>query len=328
MLNTLKNAVSAHSLTAAAMALSCGTAITHAQQYPSKPIRIITTDPAGAADIAARLIAPTLTANLGQQVIIDNRPGAGSITSIETVAKAAPDGHTLLLHGSPVWLMQFMRANLPWDPIRDLAPVSLATTLPNVLTVHPSLPVKSVKDLIALARARPGELNYGAGSPGASNHLAAELFNGMAKVNMVRIGYKGGGPAVLGLISGQTQLMFATAASVKPHIDSGRLRAVAVTTAQPSVLFPGLPTVASAGLPGYEALTIYGLFAPIKASAAVINLLNKEVVGALAKADVKERLARSGAEAVSSTPEAFGVIVREDIARWGKVIRDAGIRAE
>ena len=323
-----KNVACLPLLTCAAIALWSGAAIAQAQPYPVKPIRIITTDPAGAADIAARLIAPTLSANLGQQVIIDNRPGAGSITSIETVAKAAPDGHTLLLHGSPVWLMQFMRANLPWDPLRDLAPVSLATTLPNVLTVHPSLPVKSVKDLIALAKARPGDLNYGAGSPGASNHLAAELFNSMAKVSMVRIGYKGGGPAVLGLISGQTQLMFATAASVKPHIDSGRLRAVAVTTASPSVLFPGLPTVAASGLQGYEAQTIYGLFAPAKTSATVVSQLNKEVVSALARPDVKERLARSGAESASSSPEVFGAIVRDDIARWGKVIRDVGIRAE
>jgi tripartite-type tricarboxylate transporter receptor subunit TctC len=313
-------------LTAAAIVI-CITGV-HAQSYPSKPIRIITTDPAGAADIAARLIAPTLTSNLGQQVIIDNRPGAGSMTSIENVAKAVPDGHTLLLHGSPVWLMQFMRSNLPWDPLRDLAPVSLATTLPNVLTVHPSLPVRSVKDLIALARARPGDLNYGAGSAGASNHLAAELFNTMAKVSMVRIAYKGGGPAVLGLIGGQTQLMFATAASVKPHIDSGRLRAVAVTTANPSELFPKLPTVAASGLPGYEALTLYGLFAPAKTTVAVVNLLNKEMVAALARPEVKERLARSGAEATSSTPEAFGAIVRDDITRWGKVIKEAGIRAE
>ena len=188
--------------------------------------------------------------------------------------------------------------------------------------------MRKVQDLIALARARPGELNYGAGSPGASNHLAAELFSSMAKVSMVRIGYKGGGPAVLGLIGGQTQLMFATAASVKPHIDSGRLRAVAVTTASPSVLFPGLPTVAASGLPGYEALTIYGLFAPARTPAAIMNVLNKEVVGVLAKPDVAERLARMGAEAASSTPEGFGLIVRDDIARWGKVIRDANIRAE
>ncbi len=311
-----------------AVVVLCFTASAHAQQYPGKPIRIITTDPAGAADIAARLIAPALTANLGQQVIVDNRPGAGSMTSIESVAKAVPDGHTLLLHGSPVWLMQFMRGSLPWDPLRDLAPVSLAATLPNVLTVHPSLPVRSVKDLITLARARSGELNYGAGSAGASNHLAAELFNTMAKVSMVRIAYKGGGPAVLGLIGGQTQLMFATAASVKPHIDSGRLRAVAVTTASPSVLFPSLPTVAASGLPGYEALTLYGLFAPAKTPAAVVNLLNKEVVSVLTKAEVKERLARSGAEATSSTPEGFGAIVRDDIVRWGKLIKDAGIRAE
>jgi tripartite-type tricarboxylate transporter receptor subunit TctC len=327
----LQNASRVYPLTAAAIA-TCFAAHfilpVHAQSYPSKPIRIITTDPAGAADIAARLIAPTLTANLGQQVIIDNRPGAGSMTSIENVAKAVPDGHTLLLHGSPVWLMQFMRSNLPWDPVRDLAPVSLATTLPNVLTVHPSLPVRSVKDLIVLARARPGELNYGAGSAGASNHLAAELFNTMAKVSMVRIAYKGGGPAVLGLIGGQTQLMFATAASVKPHVDSGRLRAVAVTTASPSELLPQLPTVAASGLPGYEALTLYGLFAPSKTPAAIVNLLNQEMVAALARPEVKERLARAGAEATSSTPEGFGIIVRDDIARWGKVIKDAGIRAE
>ncbi len=309
------------------MLLLCvSAAAVNAQQYPLKPIRIITAEAAGATDIAARLIAPSLVANLGQQVIIDNRPGAGSVTSIESVARATPDGYTLLLHGSPVWLMQFMRDNLPWDPIRDLAPVSLVVTLPNVLVVHPSLPVKTVRDLIAIAKARPGDLNYGAGSPGASNHLAAELFKSMAKVDMQRISYKGGGPAVLSLLGGHVQLMFATAASVKTHVESSKLRAVAVTSPQTSTLFPALPTVAASGLPGYEARTIYGMFAPAKIPPAVVNVLNREIAGVLAKAEVKERLFRAGVEAASSTPDQFVAIVKEDMAKWGKVIRDAGIR--
>lgn len=299
-----------------------------ADTYPSKPIRIVTTEPGGAADIAARLIAPLLSAHLSQTVVIDNRTGAGSITSIETVARSQADGLTLLLHGSPVWLMQFMRKNLTWDPVRDFLPISVATTLPNILTVHPSLPVKNVKQLIELARAHPGQLNYASGSPGASNHLAAELFNNMAKTNLVRIGYKGGGPAVIALVSGQVQVMFATSASVKSHFESGRLRAVAVTTASTNALFPELPTVAASGLPGYEALTIYGLFAPAKTPSSIINSLSAQLVSILARPEVKERLARMGAEAVSSTPEAFSALLKQDIARWGQVIQTAGILAE
>ena len=300
-----------------------------AQQYPTRPIRFIAPYvPGGGVDFVSRVIATKLSETIGQQVIVENRPGGGTNIGSELVARAAPDGYTLLVGGVPNTVNQFLFKKLPYHVEKDFAPVTQTTTAPNLLAVHPSLPVRSVKDLIALAKARPGELNYGAGSPGASNHLAAELFNSMAKVSMVRIGYKGGGPAVLGLISGQTQLMFATAASVKPHIDSGRLRAVAVTTASPSVLFPGLPTVAASGLQGYEAQTIYGLFAPAKTSATVVSQLNKEVVSALARPDVKERLARSGAESASSSPEVFGAIVRDDIARWGKVIRDVGIRAE
>ena len=300
----------------------------HGQNYPNKPIRIITTEPAGAADIATRLITPALTASFGQQMVVDNRSGAGSVSSIEGVAKSPPDGYTLLVHGSPVWLMPFMRDNVPWDPVKDFAPVTLAVTLPNILTVHPSLPVKSVKDLIALAKARPGELNYGSGSTGASNHLAAELFNAMAGVNMVRIPYKGGGPAVLGLIGGQVQLMFATAASVAPHIKSARLRAVAITSAEPSALFPGLPTVAATGLPGYSAETLYGVFAPANTPAAIVDRLNQEIARALGRAEVKERLFSLGIEAVGNSPQAFAAVIKSDMAKWGKVIKNAGIHEE
>jgi len=300
----------------------------HGQNYPNKPIRIITTEPAGAADIATRLITPALTASFGQQMVVDNRSGAGSVSSIEGVAKSPPDGYTLLVHGSPVWLMPFMRDNVPWDPVKDFAPVTLAVTLPNILTVHPSLPVKSVKDLIALAKARPGELNYGSGSTGASNHLAAELFNAMAGVNMVRIPYKGGGPAVLGLIGGQVQLMFATAASVAPHIKSARLRAVAITSAEPSARFPGLPTVAATGLPGYSAETLYGVFAPANTPAAIVDRLNQEIARALGRAEVKERLFSLGIEAVGNSPQAFAAVIKSDMAKWGKVIKNAGIHEE
>lgn len=305
-----------------AAGMACG------QNYPIKPVRIVTTEPAGAADVAARLIAPALTASLGQQMVIDNRSGAGSVAAIEGVAKAAPDGYTLLLHGSPVWLMPFMRDHVPWDPVKDFSPITMVVTLPNILVVHPSLPVKSVRELMALAKARPGELNYGTGSTGASNHLAGELFNSMAGVHTVRIPYKGGGPAVLGLIGGQVHFMFATAASVSPHVKSGRLRALAVTSAKPSVLFPDLPAVAETGLPGYEAGTIYGMFAPAKTPVTLVNGLSREVVRALGQPELKKRLFNLGIEPAGTTPEEFAAILKSDMAKWGKVIKDAGIRDE
>ena len=298
------------------------------ESWPNRPIRIITTDPGGAADIAARLIAPSLSKSFGQPVYIDNRSGGGSITAIETVVSSAPDGHTLLLYGSPVWLMQLMKSKLPWDPIRDLSPISLVITQPNVLAVNPSLPVKNVQELIALAKQKPGELNYSSGSIGASNHLAAELFNSMAKVKIERIPYKGGGAALMGILTNQTQVIFGTSASVKPQIESGKLRALAVTTSQPSVLMPGLPTISSSGLPGYEALTLYALFAPAKTPKYVIQLINQEVVKALNRADVRQSLLKSGNEATPTSPEGLAKIIDEDIARWGTTIREANITAD
>ncbi len=298
------------------------------ETWPNRPIRIITTDPGGAADIAARLIAPSLSKSFGQPVYIDNRSGGGSITAIEAVVNSPPDGHTLLLYGSPVWLMQLMKSKLSWDPIRDLAPISLVITQPNVLAVHPSLPVKTVQDLINLAKQKPGELNYSSGSVGASNHLAAELFNSMAKVKIERIPYKGGGAALMGILTNQTQLIFGTTASVKPQIETGKLRAIAVTTSQPSMLMPGVPTIAASGLPDYEALTLYALFAPAKTPKNVIQLINHEVVKALNKPEVKQSLLKSGNESTPSTPEGLAKIIDEDIIRWGKIIREANITAD
>jgi len=300
------------------------TSTSSGQGYPTKIIRIVTSAPGGGSDVLSRLIAPGLTESLGQQVIVDNR---GSIAP-EIVAKAPPDGYTLLVSGSPLWVLPLLRANTPWDAVKDFAPITLAVSSPSILVVHPSLPVKSVKELIALAKARPGELNYASGTPGATPHLAAELFKVMAGVNMVRVGYKGTGPGILGVMSGQVELMFPNAGSAMPHVRSGRLRALAVCNAQPSALVPGLPTVAAAGLPGYETSSPQAVLAPAKTPVTLVNRLHQEIVRVLNRADVKERLFNSGGEAVGSSPERFAATIKSDIVRMGKLIKDAGIRVE
>ncbi len=297
-----------------------------AQSYPSKPLHIVTSEPGGGNDFAARMIAQALSVCLGQQVIVDNHGGASGAIAGEMVAKAAPDGYTLLLYGSNIWLLPFLRNNVPYDPVRDLVPITLAVRAPNILVVHPALPVKTAQELIALARKRPGALNYGTGAIGSSSQIATELFKAMGKLNIVQIPYKGNGIALNALIAGEVQLAFATPGSVAAHIKSGRLRALAVTSSQPSPLLPGLPTVASAGLLGYEATSIVGMFAPAKTPEAVIARLNQETVRVLNRAELKERFLKSGVETVGSTPEEFGAVVRSEMARLGKVIREANIR--
>jgi tripartite-type tricarboxylate transporter receptor subunit TctC len=299
-----------------------GANVASGQNYPIKPIRIVTTEPGSTTELVGRLIAQGLTGSLGQQVIVENR----GITAIETVAKATPDGYTLLLYTSPLWLTPFLRDNVTWDPVRDFLPITLTVGTPNVLVVHPSLPVKSVEELIALAKARPGELNYGSGSAGASPHLSAELFKAMAGVDLVRVPFRGTGPALNTLIGGQLQLMFPTAGSVTSHVESGRLRALAVTTARPSALAPGLPTVAASGLPGYESISLSGMLAPARTPATIIGQLNQEVVRVLNRAAVKGRLFNVGVEVIASSPEEFASKIKSEMAKWGKVIRDAGIR--
>ena len=303
-----------------------GAGVVSGQDYPSKPIRIVTSEAGSGSDFTARIIAQGLTGNLGQPVIVDNRAGASGAIAMDTVGKAQPDGHTLLVSGNSFWIVPLIQKQ-PYDPLRDFSPVAMLSGNPNILVVHPSLPVKSVKELIALAKARPGELNYSSAATGTATHLAAELFKAMAGVNIVSVTYKGGAAAVSAVIGGEVQLAFTVAAAVMPHINSGRLRALAVTSLKPSALVPGLATVA-ATVPGYEAGATAAMFAPSRTPAAIISRLNREVVRILNQADVKERFINFGVETVGSSPEQLAAAVKSDTVKWGKIIKDAGIRID
>ena len=296
------------------------------QGFPTKPVRIVTSEVGGGLDFVARLVAASLSGTLGQQVIVDNRPSGVFTGSI--VSKATPDGYTLLLNGSSFWMLPFLQANVPYDPIRDFAPITLATNAPLLLVVHPGVPAKSVQDLIALAKAQPGKLNYSSSSAGTPQHIAAELFKSMAGVNVVRIPYKGAGPAMVALASGEVQMTFSSAGAAVPHIKAGRARALAVASLEPSVLAPGLPTVASAGLPGFEAGSLWGFFAPAKTPASLITRLHHEIVSVLNKPDIKEKLLNSNTEVVGSSPEKFAALIKADMMRGAKVIKAAGIKAD
>lgn len=297
-----------------------GAAGVPAQNYPNKPVRIVAAQAGGGNDFVARLVAQGLTGRLGQQVVVDNR----GVLAGEIVAKAAPDGYTLLFYGNPVWLAPFLRDNVPYDPVRDFSPITWATNSFNVLAVHSSVPARSVKELIALAKARPGELNYSSGITGAATHLEGELFRVMAGINIVRVPYKGNGPALNALVSGEVHLTFANPGTLAPHVKSGRLRALAVTSAQPTGLAPGLPPVA-ASVPGYESVLIMGIFAPARTPATLIDRLNQEIVRVLNTAGVKERLFKSGVEVVGTSPEQFAAKIRSEMAKWGKMIKEGGM---
>jgi tripartite-type tricarboxylate transporter receptor subunit TctC len=292
--------------------------------YPSKVIRIITPATGGGSDFVARLIAPGLSAGLGQQVIVDNR---GAIAP-ELVAKSPPDGYTLQVNGSPMWLLPVLRPSSPWDALRDFAPITLAVSSPSMLVVHPSVPVKSLKELIALARVHPGKLNYAAGTIGASPHLAGELFKVMARVNVVQVPYKGSGPGLLGVMTGEVEFMFPGAASAWTFVKSGRLKGLAICSLQPSALFPGLPTMAASGLPGYESVSPQGIVAPARTPAAIVNRLNQEIVKILHSADVREKLHASGVDVVGNTPEQFAAAIKTDMERIRKLARDANIKVD
>ena len=302
-----------------------GAGMVWGQDFPNRPIRIVAPEVGGSGDFAARLVAQGLTAGLGQQVIVDNR--GGSYIPQLIVAKAAPDGYTLHVNATGFWIGPLLR-KAPYDPIKDFAPISVMTSSSNVLVVHPSLPAKSVRELIALAKAKPGELNYATGLSGSSSHLAGELFKHMAGVNFVRVPYKGNGPAVIGLIGGEAQLMFPSSTAVRPHLKSGKLRALAVTSAEPSALVPGLPTVAAAGLPGYESVGRTVILAPAKTPAPIIKRLNQEVVRVLKQPDVKEKFFNTGVETVGSSPEQLAAMAKSEMTRIGKMIKDVGIKAD
>ena len=301
-----------------------------AQEYPVKAIRFIAPNlPGGPTDILARLIGQKLAESFGQPVVIENRAGAGGNIGTEAAAKSPPDGYTLVTGNNATFGANVsLYKHLAFDPIKDFAPVALVATQPNILVVHPSLPVTSVRQLIVLAKARPGELNYAGSGMGAVAHLAAELFKSMAGVNIVHIPYKSAGPALIDVIAGQNQLMFATSLSVQPHIKSGKLRALAVTTAKRSRLMPELPTIAEAGVPGFEAMTWHGVLTTGGTPPAIVSKLSAEINRILQLPDVRERLGSLGAEIIGGTPREFAAHIKREIPKWAKVIKDAGVRLE
>ncbi len=301
-----------------------------AQNWPTRPVRWISPfAPGGGADITSRAIAQKISGPLGQQVVVDNRGGAGGMLGVEMAAKAPADGYTVVLGTiGPIAINPSLYKKMAYDPMRDLVPVSQAANALNVLVVHPSLPAKSVKEMIALAKARPGQLNYGSSGPGATDHLAGELFNVMAGVRMVHIPYKGGAPAMLDLVSGNVQLVFSTVSTAVSAMQSGRVRALGMTGNQRFELMPEIPTIAEAGLKGFEVSNWYGVFVPAGTPKDVVSRLNAEIVKALAAPDVRKRLLDSGIVATSSTPEGFAAYVKSETGKWAKVIKNAGITAE
>jgi len=315
---------------AATLAILTPHAAAAADAYPAKPVRfVVAFPPGGGTDIIARSIARKLTERLAQQVVVDNRPGAGGNIGTDIVAKSAPDGHTLLMGSAgPLAINASLFGKMPFDPIKDLTPVTLAASTPNVLVVHPSLKAATVKELIALARARPGEINFASSGHGTPAHLAGELFNSMAGVKMVHVPYKGAAPALTDLLGGQVQLMFSTMPPALPHVKDGKLRALAVTSAKRSPATPELPTVDEIALPGFEANTWHGVVAPAGTPAAIVARLNREIVAILHLPEVVERLSAQGAEAVGSTPEEFAAYIRSETVKWAKVVRESGAKAE
>ena len=295
-----------------------------AQTYPTKSIRIVTSAPGGANDLSARIIAQGISGPLGQPVVVDNR---GSVLTGEIVAKAPADGYTILVQATS-FTMGPLLGETPYDLVRDFSPITLATKAPNILVVHPSVQANTIAELISLAKAKPGALNYATGNTGSSAHLAGELFKAMAGVNIVRIPYKGDGPAIIGLIGGQTQLMFVTAGSVLTHVKSGKLRALAVSSLQRSALVTELPTISESGLAGYESGSAVVIFAPAKTPSAIISRLNQEIVRFLNHPETKQKfLAEAGADIIASSPQELAAWLKAEMARWSKVIKDAGIRA-
>ena len=302
-----------------------GADVVWGQDYPNRTIRIVTTGLGSGADSTSRLIAQGISVPLGQPVVVENR--GGGVVPGDTVAKSAPDGYTFLVTGSSFFIGPLLQ-KAPYDPVKDFLPVSLMGSQPLVLVVHPALPVKSVKELIALAKARPGALNYSSTGTGGASHLAMELLKSMAGVDIVRIAYKNNTTEIADLISGQVQLTIGGAATVDSVIKSGRVRALAVASAEPSALLPGLPTVAASGVPGYESIAMTSMFAPANTPSAIINRVNQEVVRVLNRPDVKERLFNTGLEVVAGSPEQLANKMKSEMARMAKVIKDAGIRAD
>ncbi len=306
------------------------TSLCAAQTYPTKSVRMVVPFAAGAGsnDIMARLIAQKLTDSFGQQFVVDNRPGASGIIGTDIVAKAQPDGYTVLMMSLTFTVLPSLFSKLPYDTLKDLTPVTMVASAPLMLVVNPSVPVKSVAEFIAYAKANPGKLNFGSGGAGATPHLAGEMLKSMAGLQMTHIPYKGGAPALADLVGGQIQFMCENIPGTLPFVKAGKLRALAVTDLKRSPLLPDLPTLDESGLKGFQIVGWNGLFVPAGTPPAVVNKLHAGVAAALALPDVKERLAILGADGVGNTPQHFAAFIKADIAKWAKVVKDAGIKVE
>ena len=317
-------------LAAAAVALLLALPATVlAQAWPSKPIRVVVPFPAGGGiDTVARIVVPKMSEALGQPMVIDNRSGAGGTVGTEVVARATPDGHVLLATFASHSMNATLYRDLSYDTEKAFAPISLIATVPNILVVHPSLPAKTVGDLISLARKRPGDINYASVGNGTPAHLSAELFNMMAGVRMTHIPYKGAAASIIGMITGETQLTFTTVLIALPHVKAGKLRPLAVATLARTPLLPEVPTVDQSGLKGYESIAWYGLLAPAGTPGPVVDRLNAELVRSVQTPEVRENLLRQGTEIVASSPARFAQIIREDIVKWTKVVKAAAVKPD
>lgn len=300
-----------------------------AQIYPSKPIRLISPyAPGGGTDILGRLIGKKLTESLGQSVVVENRPGAGGLIGTELVAKSPADGYTIMLASpSPIVVAPHLYKKLPYSPLKDLTPITLVSIVPAIMAVHPSVPARSVKELIQLAKAKPGQLTYSSSGNGGTGHLAGAMLDSMAGTRMIHVPYKGTGPATTAVVAGEVSLSFSNMISMLPHVKSGRVRALAVTSAKRSPVLPDVPAVAET-VPGYAAGPWYGVLAPAGTPAAVIDLLNREIVKMLHTPELKDNLSAEGAEPIGSSPAEFAALLKVETERWGRVVREADIRIE
>jgi tripartite-type tricarboxylate transporter receptor subunit TctC len=314
----------------AALGFALTATFAHAQAYPAKPVRlVVTSPPGGSQDFLARLLAQGLSPALGQQVLVDNRIGASGVIGVDFVAKAPPDGHTLLLGGAgTVAIVPVLKAKVPFDTLRDFVPISAVASGPFALVVHPSVPAKSLKELIAMAKAKPGSLNYGSSGAGASPHLAGELLKSMAGIDLVHIPYKGVGPALTDVIAGQIDAMFADVHLVTSHEKAGKLRVLAVTSAERTRAMPETPTVSEAGVPGYDAVLWYALLAPKGLSKEIVSLWNTEVNRIIQTQEIRERFAAGGLEPSPSTLEETAAMLKREVERWAKVVKQANIKID
>ena len=300
-----------------------------AQNFPSKPLRLVVgSTPGGGTDISARLIAPKMSEQLGQQVVVENRPGATTTIGVNYVVRSAPDGYTLLMGVSSLAINPHILKNVPYDALTDLAPVTQVLVAPNIMVAHPSLPIRTVKDLVSFARPRPGQLNFAAGGAGSSQHLAIELFLYMTGTKIVHVPYKGQGMALIDVVAGQVSLMMANVISALPHVRSARLRALGVTGSKRTKVAPDIPTIAESGVPGYEVLQWYGVLAPAATPREIIGRLHGVIAHAVQDPKIRERIVADAGEPVGNTPDEFSAILRADYKKWGEVIRKAGIRVD